>query len=237
VKSSVFENPINRSLFLHLLLLMLVVCFFHFSPTSDTQNSPITIQLSEPKSNQKRLIYSNKDRTFKDQKSAKVWGAGKPDAKAKKINVSDLGIKLDTNKWSSHVLGEAIKGGDLVEGLEKADESILNTQESVYFTFFSRIHGQIYSAWDISLQNALRKNNGALRHLSSQDYYVTKTFITLNRRGEILKVQLLQDSGVVELDHAALTALNKAGPFLNPPKGLVNESGIAEFPLSFIIRN
>ena len=66
--------------------------------------------------------------------------------------------------------------------------------------------------------------------------YTTKTLVTLNARGDIVRVQLLEQSGTTDLDQAAVDALNKAGPYPNPPKGLINGSGEVQIRWDFILR-
>jgi protein TonB len=64
----------------------------------------------------------------------------------------------------------------------------------------------------------------------------TKVLVVLNPSGEITKVQVVSESGTQDLDDAAVSAFNEAGPFPNPPKGIVNTSGLIEIPWEFILR-
>ena len=52
----------------------------------------------------------------------------------------------------------------------------------------------------------------------------------------VVRVQLLEESGAVDLDSAAVGALNKAGPYPNPPKGLLDENGNAQIRWDFVLK-
>ena len=247
VNISYFDKPISRSIVLHLLLSMMVVMYLMMAPKTRDQDSPLTVQLIEPKfKNKSNAILSNKNRVFKEQKSSKEFGSGGLPKSKTTVRVSDLGVKINTDQkaptenesnWTSHVLGEATKGGDYVRGLRENETSELNTQESIFFSYFGRMYNQLYGAWAPIIRKQIEQQSAAGRKFSIEDSFITRAMVTLSGKGEILKVQLLQESGNLELDQAAVIALNKAGPYPNPPKGMIDKNGNAQLPVRFIIRN
>ncbi len=66
--------------------------------------------------------------------------------------------------------------------------------------------------------------------------YTTKLLVTLDHDGQIVKVQIMSQSGTRDLDDAAIKAFNDAGPFPNPPKGLVNNQGTIQVRWDFVLR-
>ncbi len=247
VNISFLDKPISRSIVLHLLLSLMVVMYLMVAPKTKEQEGPLTIQLMEPKfKNKSKAILSNKNRDFKEQKSSREFGSGGLPKSISTVKVSDLGVKINTDQrapvenesnWTSHVLGEAEKGGDYVRGLRETETSELNTQESIFYSYFGRIYNQLYGAWVPIIRKQIELQYAAGRKFSTEDSFVTRTMVTLSGKGEVLKVQLLQESGNLELDQADVVALNKAGPYPNPPKGMIDKNGNALLPLSFIIRN
>lgn len=70
--------------------------------------------------------------------------------------------------------------------------------------------------------------------MPTSEELVTSLEITLNHLGEIIAIRLLGTSGVRELDDAAVESFNEAGPFPNPPKGLVR-NGQVKIEWGFVV--
>jgi TonB family protein len=191
---------------------------------------------------------SDKTRTVKEETSAqggtpkRIQGGGGPKAA---VRVSDLGIKLagsarqdyqrDRN-WAEAHTGEALRGGQYIQGVKPGEVTALNTKEFVFFSYFERVRRQLDQAWQpIVKQNVGRILKGG-RQLASNSDFVTRTLVTMNERGEILRIQLLEQSGTEDLDQAAIDALNKAGPYPNPPRGLIDSSGNVYIRWDFILK-
>jgi protein TonB len=75
------------------------------------------------------------------------------------------------------------------------------------------------------------------RQLASDQDHITRTRVMLDARGHVLRVELIEPSGVVHLDDAAVEAFNKAGPFPNPPKGLISADGSVEILWDFVLKS
>ena len=61
----------------------------------------------------------------------------------------------------------------------------------------------------------------------------TEVRVSLSRRGDLEKILVTTPSGVVELDDEAIRAFRSAGPFPNPPDGLIQKDNLITFAFSF----
>lgn len=126
---------------------------------------------------------------------------------------------------------------DYVKGLKQGEQTALNTKEFVYFSYYKRIRDQLDQAWRPILRDSLYQIVRAGRRLASDQDHITKTLVTLDRSGDVVRVQVLEESGVRDLDRSAVEAFNRAGPFPNPPKGLINPEGQITLRWDFILRS
>lgn len=90
--------------------------------------------------------------------------------------------------------------------------------------------------WTRMLREVLIRFYKSGRQLASDTEYTTRLVVILNSRGEITKVKVLSISGTQELDDVAIQAFNRAGPFPNPPRGLVR-NGEIEVPWELKLRS
>ena len=187
------------------------------------------------KTPEKNAYLSDKTRVVAEQKVSKKIG----------VQVSDLGLKISMKpdpsaegqkKWVQPSLGEAIQGGEYIRGMKEGEESALNTKEFVFFSYFERIRKQLDQTWQPMVRSQISKIYRRGRNLASQSEFTTRTLITISKSGEILKVTLLQESGAIDLDSAAISALNKAGPYPNPPQGLLDGTGNAQIRWDFVLK-
>lgn len=198
----------------------------------------------------KDAYLSDQNRVVKEQTSAKNSGTRSAPATAstgeKGVRLSDLGVKIspksNTNykeqrNWVKPETGEMLKGGQYIQGMKEGEVSALNTKEFVFFSYYDRVRKQLDQAWQPILRSNIQRIFRSGRKLASHSDYITRTLVTLNKRGEIVKVQLLEESGARDLDSAAVDALNKAGPYPNPPKGLIEAaSGEVQIRWDFILK-
>jgi TonB family protein len=230
-------------------------------PTTEAENKKTVVQKSEGeevKHAVKDAYLSDKSRVVKTERSATRSGenvmAGKPTTatqdspqeKAQKvIKLSDLGLKLETKPqtayekerhWANSQTGETIRGGQYIQGMKEGEVSALNTKEFVFYSYFERVRRQLDQAWQPLLREQIQRIYKNGRHLASSADYVTKTLVSLDARGNIVKVQILEESGTTDLDQVAVDALNKAGPYPNPPKGLMDGEGKVQIRWDFILK-
>ena len=139
---------------------------------------------------------------------------------------------MDRPEWSNY--GQEAK--DAIDGMKEGDRTALNTREYSYFGYHQRIRERLEREWKGLLRQALFKFLRDGRHLASDRDHVTRVVVTLNASGEIVRVRVLSESGVQELDDVAVNAFKKAGPFPNPPKGLIKD-GLVEVPWELRLRS
>lgn len=125
---------------------------------------------------------------------------------------------------------------DYLKDIKEGDKTILSTKEFVYFGYYHRIRQRLERSWKNKLQNTLEGYMVSGRQLASERSYVTKLVVVLDRHGRITAVKLLGDSGARDLDRAAVDAFNQAGPFPDPPSGLIDENGQIKISWDFVLQ-
>lgn len=129
-----------------------------------------------------------------------------------------------------------VRPEDDVPNVAAGERTALNTQEFVYFGYYQRIRERLDRAWVPILREKVMGMYRRGRMLASDREHTTRIMVHLNAQGEITRVELRDESGTQELDDAAIKAFNQAGPFPNPPRGMVDRSGEIRIPWDFILR-
>jgi TonB family protein len=122
---------------------------------------------------------------------------------------------------------------DYLEKVEEGEGTFLNAKEFKYASFFNRLKQGVSQYW--------RPMDEFLRRDPTGNIYGNKTrvtilSVTLRADGHLKQLAVAQSSGLDFLDHEAELAFQKAEPFLNPPKGLVNAQGDIHFPFGFYLQ-
>lgn len=120
---------------------------------------------------------------------------------------------------------EASSTNDHLDKIEEDLMTRLNTKEYKYFGYYNRIKVQLNQWWVPKVQQKFTKLFKQGRTLASEENKVTKLVIVLNNAGNLVNVQVLAESGVRDLDDAAIEAFRQAAPFPNPPKGMIDKDG------------
>ncbi len=126
--------------------------------------------------------------------------------------------------------------GEYVKGFRDGEQTMLNTREYVFYGYFQRIRQRLDHAWEKSLRDRLTKYFYRGRQLASETDYMTQLLVSLDKEGRITRVQVIGVSGTGELDEAAIKAFNDAGPFPNPPTGLVDTRGQVLVRWDFVLK-
>jgi protein TonB len=130
---------------------------------------------------------------------------------------------------------EASQTQDYLKDVQTANETLLTTREFVYYTFYERIRVQLNQYWSGKVRDKLTRMFKEGRSIASTDDRITKLLITMDKNGNIVKVQVLGPSGVRDLDEAAIEAFQAAAPFPHPPKGLVESDGTIKVRWDFVL--
>lgn len=129
----------------------------------------------------------------------------------------------------------ASQTNDYVKDVDQSNETLLSTREFVYYTYYARIRRQLNQHWGPKVREKLTRLFSEGRTIASTDDKITKVLITLDRKGTLVKVQILSDSGIRDLDEAAVEAFKAAAPFPNPPGGIVDPDGTIKIRWDFIL--
>ena len=97
---------------------------------------------------------------------------------------------------------------DVAEG----DTRFLNSDDIQFGSFLRRFETAVYGVWRYPQEAALKGIEG-----------ITPVRITFNRRGEIVKIELLETSGARILDDEVMRTLNAIGPVGGFPRGYDKE--------------
>lgn len=181
----------------------------------------------------------------------------KPQAKKKKeiLSLSNLGfsglerfektepeVKSATPEVKSGVSSgnpnfEGIaSNNDFVEDIPLGDVTNINTTENKYYGFYHRIKQKLEQSWGSSIQARATKLYKSGRRIPASGNLITAITVILNDKGNILDIKIDGSSGIRELDQAAIESFNKAGPFPNPPKGLLVD-GRAVIQWGFVVKS
>ncbi|MBT4791047.1 MAG: TonB family protein [Halobacteriovoraceae bacterium] len=173
--------------------------------------------------------------------------------KIKKLKFSDLAVmpnqkkyikkkkkiakRMQTKKGLKNGMKKGVGLGqtnDFLDDMPLGDFTRLNTQEYEFYGFYHRIRQKLEQFWGLNIQDKADKIFKQGRSIATDSNLVTGLKIMINKNGEIVKININSSSGVKELDDAAIQSFNQAGPFPNPPKGML-KSGIATIEWGFVV--
>jgi len=177
---------------------------------------------------EKRVSFPNSLQPFSQSGPLSKLGIPLPPA-------GDL-VKRDQERFRRDVETESGVPQDYIQGLKESETTALNTKEYMFYGYFQRIRKRLDLAWTGSLRTQLQKLYKAGRQLATDMDHTTRIMVTLNKAGEVVRVQVLEESGTHDLDDAAIRAFNQAGPFPNPPKGIINAKGEIQIRWDFVLK-
>lgn len=121
---------------------------------------------------------------------------------------------------------------DHLDGVEVGEGTFLNTSGWKYATYFNRIKQAVAATWDPLTPLDARDPDRSM--FGFKDRF-TLLGVTLDDTGRLKALVVEQTSGVEFLDRAALTAFRGAQPFMNPPRGIVDQNGEIKFSFGFFL--
>ena len=128
------------------------------------------------------------------------------------------------------------QNNDFVEEVPLGDMTNLNTTEFKYYGFYHRIRQKLEQHWGSSIKDKAKNLYRSGRRMPASENLITSVTVILNDHGQIVDMQIEGTSGIRELDQAAIESFNKAGPFPNPPKGLL-VGGRATIQWGFVVKS
>ncbi len=107
---------------------------------------------------------------------------------------------------------------------KRANQTALNTKEFLYASYLNRIRRLVNFYWSQNLDNL--PNSVTL----AKPRYTTTIEAVLDGNGALETLVVTDESGSPELDDAVVRAFQIAGPYPNPPEGLLEKDGRAYLP-------
>jgi TonB family C-terminal domain len=132
--------------------------------------------------------------------------------------------------------GDVSQNNDYIKDVDQGLETLLNTREFKYYSYYNRIRRQLSQHWEGKVREKLSKlfREGRAPAATGTDR-ITKVVVVLNEKGTLVRVQVLSDSGVRDLDDAAIEAFRAAAPFPNPPQGIIEGDGTVKIRWDFVL--
>ena len=121
---------------------------------------------------------------------------------------------------------------DYLRDVDEGEETALNAKRWKFATFFNRVKEQVRNQWKPNDEFRRRDPTGAI--YGSQDR-LTQVHVQLKADGSLAKISVAQTCGVDFLDETAMEAFKQAQPFPNPPRQLVQASGLIDFDFGFYL--
>jgi TonB family protein len=183
----------------------------------------------------KPQVHNNEEKQSGKKANAKVTlDSLKPD-----FDWVAVGQKKEVQKEkageASGNIGKQAATNDYLKDTKDGPQTILNTREFIYYSYYERIRKQLRLYWESSIKEKMTAAYKQGRYIASHQDRITKVLITLNDKGILTRVQVLEDSGLRDLDEAAIEAFRSAAPFPNPPKGIVETDGTVKIRWDFIV--
>lgn len=138
----------------------------------------------------------------------------------------------DTEKNLKNILSLGSSPHALAKDIPMGNQTVLNTDKVRYASFVNRIADEIYQPWVEAAERVIRDFSLDKKSLEA-NLYVTRLRITLDAEGLVTGIQILDSSGVNELDEAPKKAFWEAESFPNPPKQLFDDDGYVRLTYEF----
>lgn len=121
---------------------------------------------------------------------------------------------------------------DRLDGVQEGEGTYLNTRGWKYAGYFNRISQAVRGQWDPN--GAMRERDPSGARFGDRDWF-TLLLVKLDDHGGLKDVAVQRSSGLDFLDNAAVLALRRAQPFVNPPTGLADARGEIVFTYGFTL--
>ncbi|MEO0335936.1 MAG: energy transducer TonB [Pseudomonadota bacterium] len=157
--------------------------------------------------------------------------------KIKKLSqlVPQYSLTPDARKDLARHVGNPSQTDDYLKDVETGLQTALSTREFLYYSYYDRIKKKIRQFWEPNVRQQVKMIYRKGRTIASSSDRITQVLITLDSQGSLVRIEVITQSGVAALDHAAIEAFKEAAPFPNPPKGMVEQDGRIRIRWDFIL--
>jgi TonB family protein len=180
---------------------------------------------------------SKSDSKEKQKKTAASERGELPDLKdlSPKFEMAETQGDEQQNDDPSKSPGKASQTDDYIKDVQNGLQTLLSTREFIYYSYYNRIKEALRQHWEPTVREKVKIIYRQGRNIASAKDRVTQVLVTLDANGELIKVEVLTQSGVMDLDNAAVEAFRNAAPFPNPPKGMVESDGTIKIRWDFVL--
>lgn len=109
----------------------------------------------------------------------------------------------------------------------------LNADQFLFYTFHARTSQQIGNRWTENLRYLLNRMPTSEYDRVARGSNITEFEVLMTPEGKFVKVLYHRRSQSEELDEAAVLAIVRASPFVNPPEEMVQDDGYIHLNYSF----
>lgn len=152
------------------------------------------------------------------------------------LSMGDLGVHMDFKPMGNLGPGQTASSNDYLKDVQQGSQTLLNTKEFAYFSFYQRVRHQLEQYWEPGLRERLKAMFERGRQLAADQEHSTHLTVVMNAEGSITRILVDSTSGLIDLDRAAIDAFNKAGPFPNPPRGMIEADGTVKVEWEFVLK-
>lgn len=184
-----------------------------------------TNQAAQNLAEQRQKVEKPKERNRKLDHGLPTFEALKP-----KFEWDNMGSKSQERSTAS-------QSDDYLKDVKTGVQTMLSTREFLYYSYYNRIKAQLKQYWEPKIKEKVKRIFAQGRQIASDQDRITKVVIHLNDAGVLIRVQVVGESGVRDLDDAAVEAFRAAAPFPNPPKGIVDADGTIKIRWDFILES
>jgi len=154
-------------------------------------------------------------------------------------SLKDLSPQFSMTPKSKEVVdgkaGDPSQSDDYLKEVDKGMQTLLSTREFVYYSYYQRIKEALRQHWEPTVKQKVKIMYRKGRQLAAAQDRITQIVITLTSQGELERVEVIGQSGIADIDDAAIEAFKQAAPFPNPPKGIVEKDGRIRIRWDFIL--
>lgn len=204
------------------------------SSTSQTQAEPLWIEMASNRAEATQIppqharVMSDRHRRVEREQKARASLDSLQSLRALAPRPLDARSALRGDIAEEQRTASAVQRMD-IPGVAEGAENLLNTRESVFYSFYARIYDPIAPLW----QRRVREAYSVSRLQPGR--YTTRVVVTLGRDGSLDSVELLGTSSIGAFDHLALDSWSRVSRFPNPPEGLRDPDGRVRTTWNFTV--
>jgi len=154
------------------------------------------------------------------------------------LSMADLGLSGSSQllRQNLHLTGAVTneRTSEYLSDVPEGVETLLNARRYAHWLFVDRMKQQLAPVWEFDVQNIVDFLGISGLDLKEKEY-VARVRATLDTQGKVLHVALKKQSELEWINEGAVIAFERAGPYPNPPRQLLDENGQMEIEWIFII--